>query len=272
MEGGDTLTTTDTVEAHRPDGARVTVQVSGLTNAPILLLLQGQASSHDWWNGLRDRYEHRFRTVTMDYRGTGRTSAPGGDLSTELLAEDAVAVLDRLGAEQAHVYGTSMGGRVAQMLAALHPSRVQSLVLACTSPGGSHAVERDNTVRKALANPDPHTRLATMIELFYTAAWGDDPDRSHLFGDPSMSPADRQRHLKLSARHDAWDLLPQIGCPTLVLHGADDQMTPSSNAHAIADRIPYAQLYIHPKGRHGFFDEFAEDIDPLLHDFWTRAG
>lgn len=204
------------VSVPRPDGTRLHVQVGGREGAATLLLLQGQASSHTWWTGLRDRFEDQFRTVTMDYRGTGGTRDPGGDLSTELIAEDAAAVLDHLDIDRVHVYGTSMGGRIAQVLAARHPVRMLTLALACTSPGGPHAVERDNDVRKALVDPDAEARRRAMVQLFYTPAWGDDPSRSHLFGDPTMNAADRNRHLKMSARHNAWALLPQISCPTLV--------------------------------------------------------
>ncbi|HET8561992.1 MAG TPA: alpha/beta fold hydrolase [Marmoricola sp.] len=158
------------VRVPRPDGAEIAVQVGGPVAGPTMFLLQGQASSHDWWAGLRHRYQDRFRTVTMDYRGTGETDAPAGDLSTELLAGDTVAVLDALGVRRAHVYGTSMGGRVAQMLAGRHPGRVQSLVMACTSPGGPQATERSNEVRKALANPDPSARTRALAGLFYTPA------------------------------------------------------------------------------------------------------
>jgi pimeloyl-ACP methyl ester carboxylesterase len=264
------MTMTDVLEVARPDGARLNVQVTG--DGPALILLQGQASTHDWWTDLRRRYEDRFQTITMDYRATGMTVAPAGDLSTRLLGEDVIGVLDSLGVAQAHVYGTSMGGRIAHMVAADHPSRVRSLVLACTSPGGPHAVERSNEVRKALADPDENARRQAMVRLFYTPDWGTDASRSRLLGDPTMSPANRQRHLKMSARHDAWDLLPRIQCPTLLLHGRDDQMSPSVNAETSAERIPNAQLHIHPTGRHGFFDEFADQLDPVLHNFWTQAG
>ncbi|GAA2400453.1 hypothetical protein GCM10010191_04500 [Actinomadura vinacea] len=194
------MSTIEVLHVGRPDGARLEVQVAGPAGGPALLLLQGQASSHDWWTGLRDRHQNRYRTVTMDYRGTGQTTAPNGDLTTQLLADDAVAVLEDLGIDTAHVYGTSMGGRVAQILAGRHPSRVLSLILACTSPGGPHATERDNDVRRALANPDKRARLATMVELFYTPEWGNDPARSRIFGDPTMTSAERQRHLKPSSR------------------------------------------------------------------------
>ena len=195
------------------DGALLEVQVGGQDHAPTLVLLQGQASSHDWWTDLRARYEDGFQTVTMDYRGTGATRSPDGDLTTRLLGHDVIAVLDALGVGQAHVYGASMGGRVAQMTAADHPARVQSLVLACTSPGGKHATERSNEVRTALVDPDENARLAALVSLFYTPTWGQDPSRSRLLGDPTMSTVDRQRHLKLSARHDAVEPLTHHHLP-----------------------------------------------------------
>jgi len=111
-----------------------------------------------------------------------------------------------------------------------------------------------------------------MVDLFYTPDWGTDPTQSHLLGDPTMTAADRQRHLKMSAHHDAWDLLPKIPCSTLVLHGKQDRITPSANAEVIADAIPGAQLHIHYTGRHGFFDEFAADLDATLDQFWLQAG
>ena len=119
---------TTATQVARAGGVQLNVEVSGRRDAPVLALLQGQASSSTWWVDLRRRYADRFRTATMDYRGTGSTVAPSGDLSTELLADDTAAVLDALDVERAHVYGTSMGGRVAQMLAGLHPDQVASLV------------------------------------------------------------------------------------------------------------------------------------------------
>lgn len=172
----------DTSQVPRPGGVRLHVKVGSRRDAPVLVLLQGQASSSTWWDDLRHRFDDRFRTVTMDYRGTGETTAPHGDLSTELLADDAAAVLDALGVERTHVYGTSMGGRVAQMLAAQRSDRVASLVLAVTSPGGPRAVERSAEVRRALADPDEAKRRAALVRLFYTPSWGEDAARSRLFG------------------------------------------------------------------------------------------
>ncbi len=249
------------------DGFALAVQVTGVERGRPLLMLGGQANSHGWWTGLTDAFEHRFRVVTVDYRGTGGSRGPVGEWSTRSFADDAAEVLTALGAGPALVYGTSMGGRVAQRLAIDHPSVVARLVLACTSPGGRHALERDTEVRRSLADPDSVRRLEAMRRLFYSDAWPGEARESHLFGDPSMTGAERQAHLRVSARHDAWDGLPTITAPTLVLHGDDDRMVPTANARSIASRIPRALLRLHPGGRHGFFDEFADEVGPLVRGF-----
>src|SRR5690349_18588661 len=102
------------------DGFPLAVQVSGRDDGPLLLLLSGQANSHAWWTGLRSRFEDRFRVATFDYRGTGGSRGPIGEWTTAWFADDAAAVIGALGG-RAFVYGTSMGGRVAQFLAARHP-------------------------------------------------------------------------------------------------------------------------------------------------------
>ncbi|MFC7740853.1 alpha/beta fold hydrolase [Nocardiopsis composta] len=98
-------------------------------------MLSGQANHHGWWDGVRGDFDAAFRTVAPDHRGTGSSGAPReAEYSIARFAADVAAVLDDLGVERAHVYGTSMGGKVAQRLAADHPDRVGALVLGCTSP------------------------------------------------------------------------------------------------------------------------------------------
>jgi len=235
---------------------------------PALLLLPGQANSHDWWTGLREAFENSYTTITFDYRGTGDTRAvEDASWSTTSFANDAVRVLDACGVERAHVYGTSMGGRVAQMLAAGHPERVDRLVLACTSPGGCGAAERSQGVRQVLSQPDPAARRKALLELMYTPAWVTRRLTSHLLGDASMSARARALHLRVSSGHDATELLPRITAPTLILHGDADQMAPVANAHFLHQHVPGSQLHLTARGRHGFFDEFRVDIAERIFGF-----
>ncbi len=224
-----------------PDGVRIAYEIRG-EGAP-LVLLAGQANNHHRWDGVRDDFQAHRSTLTLDYRGTGESDKPDGPYSTEVFAQDVIAVLDELGADRADVYGTSMGGRVAQQLAARHPHRVRALVLGCTSPGGPHAVERDNDARRSLAQPQPGAARQALLELMYTPAWlATDPGPHQTLGDPAMPAHAQRRHLAASNQHDAWHLLPGVSAPTLVVHGSDDLLNPAANAPLLANRIPGAQL------------------------------
>ncbi|EPD91004.1 hypothetical protein HMPREF1486_05388 [Streptomyces sp. HPH0547] len=254
--------------ATAPDGTALHYEVHG-TDGPPLLLLSGQSNSHRWWDAVRADFAARFTTVVMDYRGTGASDRPDTDsYSTPGFAADALAVLDHAGIGRAHVYGTSMGGRVAQWLAAGHPERVGQLVLGCTSPGAPHGVERGPEVRRALAQPDAEAARRVLLDLMYTPAYtAAHPGPFPTLGDPSMPPHARRRHLRASAAHDAWEALPRIAAPTLVVHGTDDRFNPTANAPLLAGRIPGARLRLIPGARHAYFEEFASSATPLVADF-----
>lgn len=253
-----------------PDGVKLSYQVSG--DGPPLVLLQGQANDHRWWHSVRGDFDGAYRTITLDYRGTGDSDKPDEPYSTRGFAGDVVAVLDELGVERAHVYGTSMGGRVAQWVAADHGERVGALVLGCSSPGGAHGVERSNDVRRSLAQPDRAAAERALLELMYTPAWlATHPGPFHTTGDPGMPAHARRRHLAASGGHDAWDALPGITAPTLVVHGTDDVFNPAANAPLLAGRIPGAELELIEGARHAYFEEFREVASPLVLEFLSRA-
>ncbi|MYM19317.1 alpha/beta fold hydrolase [Brevibacterium sp. 5221] len=253
------------------DGFALAVQTGGPPVAPPLLLLPGQANSHRWWDGLREVFEPVFRTITFDYRGTGDSRGEVGEWGTSLFAADAAAVLVHLGYDEACVFGTSMGGRVAQKLAIEHPQRVSALAIGCSAPGGEHAVARDPAVTRAMGHGDVRQRLRFLFELFYTPAWPHPLEESTLLGDPSMTRAEKTAHRRGSLAHDAWGELPRIAASTLVIHGEDDVMTPAANARLLAERIPGARLELFP-GRHGFFSEYADEVLPRVREFLATTG
>jgi 3-oxoadipate enol-lactonase len=183
-----------------------------------LLLLAGQANSRRWWDPVRDDLAARHRTVALDALGTGASTPPdGAEYSTRRFAEDAVAVLDAAGIGRAHVYGTSMGGKVAQWLAIDHPDRVGALVLGCTTPGGPLALVAGREVVGPLAGPTAAARRA-LAELMVTPAWLDrhPGGADAVLGDQTMTQAARRGHRIASGRHDASAALGRIGAPTLV--------------------------------------------------------
>ncbi|MFI8926304.1 alpha/beta fold hydrolase [Streptomyces sp. NPDC053474] len=254
--------------AHAADGTALAYEVRG--SGEPLVLLSGQSNNRHWWDPVVADFAAAFTVVTPDWRGTGESDRPDTDsYSTRGFADDVVAVLDDAGIERAHVYGTSMGGRVAQWLAADWPDRVDRLVLGCTSPGAPHGVERGPEVRRALTQPDQEAAARALRELMYTPAWlaaQEAAGRTEFptLGDPSMPAHARRRHLRASARHDAWDALLRIKAPTLVVHGADDAFNPAANAPLLAERIADARTRLVPGARHAYFEELADVATPLV--------
>src|SRR3712207_5539058 len=115
----------------RSDDVRIYYDDHG-GDGPALLLVPGiPAISSDWFP-FAERLAERFRVVVYDNRGSGRSDAPLGPYTVPQLARDAVAVLDALGIERAHVFGVSLGGMIAQELALGFPGRVERLVLGGT--------------------------------------------------------------------------------------------------------------------------------------------
>ena len=259
-----------TITTH--DGFPLCFQTSGPPEAPALLLLQGQANSHEWWDGLREDFEPEFHTVTFDYRGTGGSRGELGELSTASFAADAVEVLDHLSIDRAAVYGTSMGGRIAQMVALDFPDRVEALILCCTTPGGPKSVKRPREVGQSLARLRGHEHTQYLFSLFYTPNWTVAPRYSKLLGDDTMSTQESAAHLRISAHHNAWDRLPQIGAPTFIIHGDEDRMNPVENAHLLHELISESDIRIVPGGRHGFFEEFAEAVNPDIIRFLNEVA
>ena len=252
--------------ATASDGVRIAHQAKG--SGTPLVLLAGQANSHRWWDAVRGDFEDSYQTITMDWRGTGDSDRPDEIYSTHGFADDVVAVLDHLGIEVADVYGTSMGGRVAQWVAIRYPGRVRRLVLGCTSPGMKHGFERSQEIRRALARADQAGRDRILLDLMYTPGWlAEHPGPYDVLGDSTMQTYARGRHLAASNNHEAWEELPGIKAPTLILHGADDVFSPAANAAVLAERIPDAHAQVIPGARHAYFHEFQTTASPLVLDF-----
>jgi len=249
------------------DGARIAYDVMGA--GPPLLLVAGQAQDRGQWAGAHDDFAARHRVIVFDHRGTGESDKPEQPAySTRGFASDAVAVLDALGIERAHVYGVSMGGRIGQWMAIDHPRRIGGLVLGCTTPGNAHGVRRPPEVDPVLASGDPRRLLPFLVSPAWAAA-----NREFLVAVDARartSPVPdhaRRLHYLASEGHDAWDLLPTIAAPTLVVHGSADQVNVADNAPLLAERIPGAVLHIIPGARHSYHWECRPRASTLVMEF-----
>ncbi|MGO4594544.1 alpha/beta fold hydrolase [Leifsonia sp. 2TAF2] len=228
------------------DGTRIAFEERGV-GVPVLLIA-GQATGMHGWGPFADALARDFRVIVYDHRGIGDSGL--GDpaaYSTRVFAADAVAVLDAAGVAAAHVVGHSMGGRVAQWLAAEHPERVRRLVLIATTAGDRSAERRDPSAVADLLSGDRDR----MVPLFFDDGWA----RAHpaeverFFSRVATRPALRG-HFAASRDHDGTELLGRIRARTLVVHGRRDALTPVGHARLLAEGTPDAEL-LELDARHG---------------------
>lgn len=251
--------------ARADDGAGIAWRSTG--EGEPLLLVSGQAVDSSSWDSVAPAFAESFRVITFDHRGTGRSEGGTDEAySTRSFARDALAVLDDAGVDRAHVYGHSMGGRVAQWLAIDAPDRVAALVLGATTAGDEGGVPRSPEATADLASGDPD-RLA---RLFF--ADGHRREDAEAFFDQKATTRAKRLHRQASRAHDTWDLLGQISEPTLVIHGADDEMTPPGNAEVVAERIPDSRLVLLPGARHGYYLEHPEATEVVVDFLGGRAA
>ena len=221
-----------------------------------LLMIMGLSFSLAMWQDLRTIMARHFRAIVLDNRGVGKSDVPLRPWSMRTMARDAAAVLDAAGVPAAHLLGISMGGMIAQEFTLLYPARVRKLILACTLCGGPRKVRPDFQVYRTFARPfsSHEHRAKAFVPLLYspeTPAERIAQDRDTLLA--NRAPL-RGSICQIAAilSWKCYDRLPQIGSPTLVIHGDRDRLVPVENGRLIAERIPGARLVELPGAGHGF--------------------
>lgn len=209
------------------DGARLYWRLDGAADKPALLLLNSIGTDMGLWDAVVPLLTPQFRVLRMDARGHGASDAPAGDYSLDLLAGDALAVMDAAGIETAAVCGLSLGGMVAMTLALNAPKRVSALVCACTS------ARMDPDIWRARIETVRAHGTAAIAEAALQRFFAPDFALAH----PDVVATARTALLAMSADGyagcaaairdmDLADRLAAIAAPTLVISGAKDVSTP----------------------------------------------
>ncbi|MEA2246915.1 MAG: hypothetical protein QOH46_1444 [Solirubrobacteraceae bacterium] len=234
-----------------PSGA-VDLHYETRGHGPAVLLIMGLGLSlTGWWRTVPVLARH-FRVITFDNRGIGRSRGSPWPYFVSRMADDAVAVLDAAGEEQAHVYGISLGGMVAQELALRHPDRVRALVLGATTPGGAEAVRGEvqavSFFSRARAMGDEEAHWAAVPYMYsrrtrrrHAGRIGEDIAH-RLDSSSSSSLVTHVQQLTAAGTHDVAARLPAVTAPTLVVHGDEDVLLPPGNGEVLAETIPGAEM------------------------------
>jgi len=263
-----------------PDGARLHVLEQG--KGDPVLWLQGLNAPAAAWAVQLAHFSHTRRSIAPDARGVGQSDAPPGPYTARQLAEDAIAVLDAVEVQRADVVGLSLGGAVAQELALAYPDRVRSLALLstfATQNPRSRALLEAWRALYPVAIADPKLRKAWELQayswLFTDRFWRSEANvRAALrfaSTQPPQTPQGFQGQVDAALSHDARDRLPGLKVPTLVIHGALDQLSPKENGEELARLIPGAELLILPEVGHAVNLEGQRAVNGALRALWKRV-
>jgi 3-oxoadipate enol-lactonase len=258
------------------DGIRINYEVFGNPAGEPLLLIQGLGADSRGWIRQRKAFGPRFRCIAVDNRGVGRSDKPDGAYDLEVMARDAITVLEHAGYESAHVMGASMGGVLAQILGVRHPTRVRSLVLACTAC--RHLPWRRELLEE-WADVASKRGMRKLVDV--AAEWLIGP-RSRvrfwpvvgLLGPLAIQVPPAAFVAQVNAILDLDDALrfelAGVLAPTLLLVGGQDVLTPLADSEEIQAFVPGSELAVIRGAAHGFNFENAGAFNRVALEFLER--
>ena len=252
----------------------VHVLVDGADDAPVVVLSNSLGSDLTMWDPQISALQRRFRVVRYDIRGHGASPVPSGPYRIDDLADDVVALLDRLGVQRASFCGLSLGGMTGLQLAATAAERVERLVLLCTSvrlPPAQGWHDRAALVRAQ----GTEAVSAAVVDRWFTPEFAArEPELvTHMRAMVAATPAEGYAGCcEAIAELDLTWTLPRITAPTLVIAGADDPATPPPHAQAITDGIAGSRMQVLPQAAHLANVEQSEAVGLLLLDHLGADG
>jgi len=240
------------------------------TGVPVVFLTHLAAVLDNWDPRVVDGIAAKRRVITFDNRGVGASSG-STPRTIEEMARDAVTFIGALGLEQVDLFGFSMGGMIAQVIAQQEPQLVRKLILAGTGPAGGEGIDKVtritylDTARGLLTRQDPKQFL------FFTRTPNGRRAGKELLARLQERTSDRDKAIsirsfraQLKAIH-RWGQqqpadLASLHQPVLTMNGESDRMVPSNNTVDLDRRLPNSQLVLYPDAGHGGVFQFHQDF------------
>ncbi len=261
-----------------PTGIRMHYEVHGDAGDPFLLL-GGTGSDRTLWTGFLPAMAARYRVITPDPRGTGRTTRPADPTTCTMrvMAEDCAGLLDHLGMGPAHVAGLSLGSAVAMELGAARPDLVRTLHLhGAWARSDRWFTEMMEIMEYPARAGDMAGFLRLALPCILSRTFLNDEaavaalTRGFLVDNPD--PPSREGvlgHVHADKMHDAWDRLPSVRAPALVATGEHDIQVRPEYGREVADRIPGARFHLFrgPRASHCSILEMPDAFLRLTNEF-----
>jgi pimeloyl-ACP methyl ester carboxylesterase len=245
-------------------------QLGPSRGVPVVFLTHLAAVLDNWDPRVVDGIAARHRVITFDNRGVGASSG-STPKTIEEMASDAVTFIRALGFDQVDLFGFSMGGMIAQVIAQEESRLVRKMILAGTGPAGGAGIDKVtrisylDTARGLLTRRDPKEFL------FFTRTPNGRRAGKEFLARLEERTRDRDKAIsvgsfraQLKAIH-LWGQqkpadLVRIHQPVLVMNGESDKMVPSKNTVDLDRRLPNSQLVLYPDAGHGGVFQFHGDF------------
>jgi 3-oxoadipate enol-lactonase len=242
-----------------------------------LLFIHGFPLDHSMWNAQFEAFSSRNRAIAPDLRGFGRSELGEGGYTVERVADDLAALLDALSiGEPVVLCGLSMGGYIAFEFWRKYAERLKALILCDTRASADMpevAAGRLATAERVLREGVQPIAETMLSKLFSPKTRAERPhlieeiEQTMLRTDPkSVAAASRA----MAARRDFTAKLKNIRCPTLVLVGADDVLSPPAEMKSLADGIPQAEFREIPDAGHLSPLERPAEVNAAIAAFFDR--
>jgi len=240
-------------------------------SGPWVVLAHCLGGSLAVWKHQMDPLARAFHVMAYDARGHGVSGNPGSSYEVTDLADDLVRLMDEIGIERASVVGLSMGGMMAQWLAARHPDRLDKLVLAGTT---SHYEGEGVTMwqqRAAAATSQGLEPLAdATMERWFTAPFRQQHAEQIATIRAIFTGNDAEGYALAAEALSRFDVRPQlsrVSAPTLVISGDQDQACPPQLGREIAGNVRNGRFELVTSAAHISNVEQPERFNQLVLDF-----
>lgn len=243
----------------------------------LVVLFHGLGGSRISWDAQLAGLSDRHRVVAWDLPGYGAAAPlPDEPLTFRALADAAADLITVLGHDRAHVVGISMGGMIAQYLAAWHPAMVRSLTLLASSPAfGLDGTDPDQWREARLAPLDQGQQPSDFAERVLRSLAGPHMDDAAFAQQRAamgrITAAALRRSIECLVTHDTRPLLADITAPTMVVVGALDAETPAAYSQYLAEHIAGATLVVVPSAGHLLNAEAPDAVDDLIREHLDRV-
>lgn len=242
-----------------------------------ILFSHGMGGNHAIWYQQVPVFASRYRVVTWDQRGFGRSTGESGDIGPQPSVRDIEKILDHLGVERAHLVGQSMGGWATLGFAAAHPKKTHSVVLADTIGGIFTPDIKDafEGYAELIASSPPPDSLPLGVHPAVGGQLADeDLAQSFLYSQiggltPSPSPVTISR---LLASIDLTDGLEGLNAPLLFVVGDNDPIFPPSLIAQAAELVPDSDVVVIPDTGHSPYFERPADWNRIVLEFLQRSS